>query len=132
MVKKCNKEIETALIECHILLNECVLFKNIENKELICNNLNMLREYRNRLPEDIYSQIDQFAKDVVAPIAFDADYFSFLRREEFGECNDKGHFVINSERSLETMIFLMYHHSLSLAEKVNRFATEVLKLDYYC
>lgn len=132
MKKKIDKQIEVALIECHILLNDCIKFENIENKELICKNLNMLKDYRDILPEEIYSQIEQFIKETIFPIVYDTDYFSFLKREEYGSYNEEGHFVINSERSLEMMIFLMYEHTLELSKKLTEFASEYLHFNYGC
>lgn len=117
-----------ACVNCYKLLKQCVCFENIENRELIVNKLNEIRAYRSHMNVELYSRLEQFIQDVIKPIVFDADYFSFLRRDEFGALDQEGHFLINSESSLEGMIFLMYHHTLDLNQKVDEFASNSLKL----
>lgn len=128
MIKNIRKDEMIACVNCYKLLKECVCFENIENRELICNKLNEIRAYRSHMSAELYSRLEEFIEDVIKPIVFDADYFSFLRKEEFGSLDKDGHFVINSESSLENIIFLMYHHTLDLNQKVDEFASNSLKL----
>lgn len=128
MTKDIRKDEMVACVNCYKLLKECVCFENIENRELICNKLNEIRGYRSHMSTELYSNLEQFVQEVIRPIVFDADYFSFLRKDEYGAVDEEGHFVINSENSLECMIFLMYHHTLELNQKVDEFASTGLKL----
>ena len=128
---KVNNEVALAIVECHRLLKECLVFDNIENKEFICKNLNRLKDYRSKLSDEMYSHIEKFVEDIIKPIVYDVDYFDFIKREEFGSYNDKGHFVINSDCSLEMMIFLMYEHTLELNEQLEEFASKYLYLNVW-
>lgn len=47
-----DKNIETMLIECHILMSEAL--KEYEDRAYISNKLFEIRQYRNKLPEDVY------------------------------------------------------------------------------
>ena len=46
-----NKETETMLIECHILMSEAL--KGYEDRAYMSNKLYEIIQYRNKLPEDI-------------------------------------------------------------------------------
>ena len=131
MKKYINKKDDVALAsaECHKLLKECISFDNIEDKELICKNLNRIKDYRSKLSDAMYSHIEKFVNETIKPIVYDVDYFNFLKRDEFGSYNDEGHFVINSDHSLEMMIFLMYEHTLELNVKLDEFVSKHLYLN---
>jgi len=62
------------------------------------------------------------------PIVYDTNYFDFMIREEFGDYDENGHFVINSDHSLEMMIFLLYDRTLKLDAKIDEFASKQLNL----
>ena len=109
-------------IKCHKLLKECIEFEHIEDEEFILRNIHIIEEHRKDLPADIYENIEEFIEEVISPIVYDRNYFDFTISDEFGEYNDEGHFVINSESSLEMMIFLLYEHTLELQERLNDFA----------
>lgn len=103
---------------CYKLLEECVSFEHIEDREFICRNLNLVKDYKKSISEEAYAEIEAFINEIIKPIVYDADYFDFLRKPEYGSYNEQGHFVINSDSSLEMIIFNMYHHTLSLNEKL--------------
>lgn len=67
-----NKEIETMLIECHILMSEA--FKGYEDRAYMSNKLYEIVQYRNKRPEDIYKKIKGFADTNIRPMVYDADY----------------------------------------------------------
>jgi len=126
--KKSQQAVSHAVVACYRLLKECIVFENIEDGEFICKNLNMIKEFRGMLSSEMYSHIEQFINDVIKPIVYDADYFAFLKRAEFGSLNEEGHFVINSDRSLEMMIFLLYEHTLELEKQLDEFASKYLNM----
>ena len=115
------------IMACYKLLEECVSFIHIEDKEYICKNLNLIKEYKNDISKEAYSDIEKYVKDVIRPIVYDVDYFEFLRKPEYGSIDEKGHFVINSDRSLETIIFLMYDHTLELNKQLQEMISEYIK-----
>lgn len=71
----------------------------------------------------MYSAVDDFIVRIIRPIVYDADYFDFMKRDEYGEYNEEGHFIINSDRSLEMMIFLMYERTVELNKQLDELAT---------
>lgn len=120
-----NKQLAD-IMACYKLLEECIDFEHIENREFICKNLNMVMDYQYKIPKKVHSDIWKFIEKEIKPIIFDTDYFQFLHREEYGNVDERGHIVINSEASLESIIFLMYEHSLELNRKLlNVFAKYV-------
>ncbi len=132
MKKKENKiTIEDLIgrIKCHRLLNECIDFNHIEDEAFICKNLNKMKKYRAFLSPKMNSDIEKFIKEVIHPIVYDANYFDFTIRDEFGAYDEKGHFVVNSERSLEKIILLLYAHTLELREKLDDFAMNHLYIN---
>lgn len=65
-----DKNIETMLIECHILMSDAL--KGYEDRAYISNKLFEIRQYRNKLPEDVYGKIKKFADKNIRPMAYDA------------------------------------------------------------
>lgn len=118
-----------AIVEIHRLLKDCIIFDNIEDKEFICRNLNLIKEYKKDVSEVMYSVVESFINDEIKPIVYDMNYFDFLIREDFGDYDEQGHFVINSDRSLEMMIFLLYERTIELGEKLDEFASKHLYLN---
>lgn len=126
---KMNNKEKISIVEIHKLLKECIVFDNIEDREFICKNINQIKDYKGVVSDEMYSAVESFIKDVIRPIVYDTNYFDFMIREEFGDYNEEGHFVINSERSLEMMIFLLYERTLELGEKLDDFASKHLYLN---
>lgn len=77
----------------------------------------------------MYSAVEYFINNEIKPIVYDTNYFDFMIREDFGEYNEDGHFVINSDRSLEMMIFLLYERTIELGKKLDEFASKHLYLN---
>ena len=118
-------DINIVLQKCHKIFDECVSFDNIENSEFICGKLHMVKEIINELPTEKQLKINNFIDEVISPIIYDKDYFSFLKRKELGSYNDEHHFEINSEESLEMMIYLLYEHTFELKKIINNFITNL-------
>lgn len=127
-MKKCNDEV--ARIECHILMSEAI--RGFGDKELQCAKLFQIREYKNKLSEDVYSKIEKFVDEVIHPLVFDVDYFSWLKDSQYGAYNKDGHYIVDSHRSLEMILMKKYFHIQELLEKLNAFAFDELHLDYDC
>ena len=125
-----KKDLEVALIECHILMSEAI--KEYGNTETQCAKLFQIRAYKNILPEKDYTKIHAFVSEYIRPLVYDVDYFSFLKDEQYGAYDENGHIIIDSDSSLEMVIFKKYYHLQELLEKLNTFACEVLHLDYNC
>jgi hypothetical protein len=106
------------IMACYKLLEECVSFEYIEDEQYICRNLNLIKDYKKVISQEVYADVEAYIEETIKPIVYDFDYFDFLKKPEYGSYNEQGHFVINSDSSLEMMIFGMYHHTLSLKEKL--------------
>ena len=128
--KNAKKDNTVALIECHILMTEAI--RNFSDVELQCSRVRQLREYRNKLPKDIYNKIEEFIEDEILPLIYDMDYFSFLKDRIYGSYDEDGHFIISGEYSLETIISKKHSHIEDLLEKLSVFVYEELHLDYDC
>ena len=124
-----ENNIKTMLKECHILLSEAL--KGYEDRALISNTLAEIRKYRNKLPEDVYGKIKEFADKKICPMAYDVDYWSFIEKDEScGSYNEENHFVIDSDRSLENIIFKKYNHMHDLLIELSDFMLEEFGLNY--
>ena len=118
------------MVRCYEALKECISFDNIENTDFIHKKLHRIECICKGLPNEITAPMKEYIGKEIHPINYDVDYFDFLRREEFGEVDEEGHFVINSEQSLEMMILLMYEHTLELNENLNEFMLKHLKANF--
>lgn len=125
-----NRKEEIKLIECHILMSEAI--RGYEDRGLQSNRLFEIRQYRNQIPENKYKKIEEFVNENIRPMVYDVDYFSFLKDEQYGSFDGNNHFIIDSDRSLEDIIFLKYIHVHELLEKLNKFASDELHLNYDC
>lgn len=124
-----NKENVEKLMECHILLSEAIA--GYEDRALISNKLFDVRQYRNKLPEDAYKKIESFMNENIRPVAYDSDYWRFIETDErYGALDENNHFIVNSDSSLESIIFSKYHHSLALLDKLNTFMSAEFQLSY--
>ena len=104
-----NEEIETKLIECHILMVEAL--KGYEDRAFQSNKLFELRQYSNQLPDEMNKKITEYANDTIRPMVYDADYWSFIEKDEqYGSYDESNHFIVDSDHSLECIIFRKYHH----------------------
>lgn len=118
---------ENALIECHILMAEAL--DGYDDVGIVCERMAHIREYESILPSGMYQSIDSYVRDVIRPLVFDLDYWSFLRKDQYGATNDDGHYIVNSENSLEMIIFAKYHHILDLKDQLNAFMKEEFGLN---
>lgn len=126
-----NKEIETKLIECHILMVEAL--KAYEDRAYQSNKLFELRQYSNQLPEEINKKITEYVTKNIRPMVYDSDYWAFIEKDEqYGSFDENKHFIVDSDRSLECIIFRKYHHICDLHEKLNEFMLKEFRLDYGC
>ena len=73
-----NKEIETKLIECHILMIEAL--KGYEDRAFQSNKLFELRQYSNQLPDEMNKKITEYASGIIRPMIYDADYWAFIEK----------------------------------------------------
>lgn len=126
-IKKADYLKTSDVVYIFMLLSECVHFEHIEDVEKIMENLYYVRENIYSLPKELRAEVEQFIEEVIEPIIYDLDYFNFLHKAEYGEFNSEGHFVINSERSLEMIIYEMYNHTIELHEKLLKVFSKHIK-----
>lgn len=125
--RKSNISKTSDIVYTFMLLSECVHFEHIEDTEKIMENLYCVRETIYSLPKELRAEVEQFIEEVINPIIYDMNYFDFLHKSEYGEFNSEGHFVINSERSLDMIIFEMYNHTIELHEKLLKVFAKYIK-----
>lgn len=89
-------------------------FEHIEDVPYIENQLKKIRHFEKELSHETVFLIENFIKMYVYPVMFFDDYFNFTRKDEFGKINEQGIFEINSEASLDKILFLMYNHCFFL------------------
>lgn len=124
-----KKEIETKLRECHILMSKAI--KGYEDRAYISNKMFEIKQYRNMLPEDMYGKIRVFDDNNIRPMAYDVDFWSFIEKvESCGSYNENNHFIINSDSSLESIIFKKYDYIQDLLMKLSDFMSEEFSLNY--
>ena len=123
-----EKNVETMLIECHILMNEAI--KGYEDRAYISNKLFEISQYRNKLPEDVYEKIKEFVNKNIHPMAYDTDFWSFIEKDNScGSYNEENHFIIDSDRSLENIIFRKYSYVHGLLTELSNFMSEEFSLN---
>lgn len=122
-----NKPITNAGVECYIMLKKTICFDHIEDRIYIRKQMNKIRKYQAMLPKKAGTRLEEFIRRIIYPIIYDTDYFSFLKRKEFGEYDaEEGSFVINSEESLDTMIYLLYERVIDINRQIDEFALKNL------
>lgn len=124
-----NKKIETKLIECHILMSEAL--KAYEDRAVQSNKLYELKQYSDQLPDEMNKKITEYVDTNISPMIWDVDFWSFIEKDEqYGSYDDKHHFIVNSNSSLESIIFKKYHYVYDLLQKLNDFMSEEFHLNY--
>lgn len=114
MITKNIENAEKIIEKCYKQIKPCFDFEHIEDSAYIKNKLKRVREFENELSHETVFLIETFIKMYVYPILFDNTYFNFTRQKAFGAVNEKGIFEINSEASLDKILFLMYNHCFFL------------------
>lgn len=101
MKNNISNEEAKAIVDIHRLLKDCIIFDNIEGREFISRNLNLIKDYKEDVSEEMYSAVESFINDEIKPIVYDTNYFDFMIHEEFGDYNEDGHFVINAKVNIK-------------------------------
>jgi len=123
-----NKNIETMLSECNTLMREAI--KGYEDRAFQSNKLFDIKQYRNKLPEDIYKKIQEFVTQNISPMVYDVDYWAFVEKDEqYGSYDNDNHFIVDSDCSLECIIFRKYHHVYDLLGKLREFMLKEFHMD---
>lgn len=61
-----KKEMETKLIECHIIMVEAL--KGYEDRAFQSNKLFELRQYSNQLPNEMNQKITEYVNNTIRPM----------------------------------------------------------------
>ena len=124
-----TEELETKLIECHIEMSEAI--KGFNDRAFQSNKLFDIRQYRNKLPKEIYQKIENFVNENILPMVYDVDYWSCIEKNEmYGSYDNNNHFIVDSVCSLECIIFRKNHHVYDLLQKLSDFMSEEFQLNY--
>lgn len=123
---KYNKKQFLSRLEITILLMDCVKYKNIRNKDLIVENLNMLNGYKGVVPDKIYKKMQDFITDEIRPILYDPNYFDFMEEVEANDSKDESCSELTLEERVEMKVCKLYERTLELAEKIDEFVSVYL------
>ena len=105
--------------------------RGYEDKAFQSNKLFDIRQYRNKLPEDTYKKIESFVNENIRPMVYDSDYWAFIEKDEqYGSYDEKNHFIVDSDSSLECIIFRKYHHVIDLLQKLSDFLSVEFHMSY--
>ena len=115
------------LADVYVLMYEA--FKGYEDRCYMSNKLFEIMQYRNLLPEEVFGKIKKFADENIRPMIFDADYWSdIIKNNNNGSYDEKNHFIIDSNRSLENIVFQRYEHICGLLDKLGAFMEDEFHL----
>ncbi len=114
------------IYECYSLLRDCVAEK-IANKGHVATAFRKVEQYRITLPSDLYERIYNFMRENISPIIENPDFFSAIYSPEYGNYNDDGDFVVNSEESLNKQFLTLVSISIDLENKIDAFAMEYMR-----
>lgn len=115
-----SEEIKDKLADVYVLMQQA--FKGYEDRCYMANKLFDIMQYRNQLSENAFGKIKQFADENIKPMIFDADYWSdIIRNDSNGSYDENNHFIINSNRSLENIVFKKYEHICGMIDKLGAF-----------
>lgn len=123
-----KKEVKANLIKCHGLM--CEALRAYDDRAEQSNKLSEIRQYSNHLPKEMNKKIAEYVNQVICPMVYDMDYWSFIEKDEqYGSYDNNKHFIVGSDCSLEYIIFSKYHHVLDLIEKLSVFMLKEFNLD---
>lgn len=107
-----KKEIETKLIEYHIIMVEAL--KGYEDRAFQSNKLFELRQYSNQLPNEMNQKITEYVNNTIRPMVYDVDYWSFIEKDEqYGSCDE-----IHEEEGEEKLHLLMVDNHIPAGAKL--------------
>ena len=122
-----SEEIKGKLADVYVLMYEA--FKGYEDRCYMSNKLFDIMQYHGQLPEDVFGKIKEFADENIRPMIFDADYWSdIIKNDSNGSYDENNHYIINSNRSLENIVFKKYEHICGLLDKLGVFMEEEFHL----
>lgn len=123
-----KKAVKANLIKCYSLMCEALWAYDDRTEQ--SNKLSDIRQYSNQLPIEMNKKISEYVNQVIYPMVYDMDYWSFIEKDErYGSYDNNKHFIVNSDCSLEYIIFSKYHHVLDLIEKLSVFMLKEFNLD---
>lgn len=67
-----NRDVKKILKECYDVMIQTI--KGYEDRAFQSNKLYEIKQYRSKLPEDMYNKIDSFANKNIRPMVYDVDY----------------------------------------------------------
>lgn len=63
-------------------------------------------------------------------MVYDVDYWAFVEKDEqYGSYDNDNHFIVDSDCSLECIIFRKYHHVYDLLGKLREFMLKEFHMD---
>ncbi len=114
------------IYDCYNLMRDCVNFEHIEDFEFIDSAIKKIERYKIALPSEVYKQINSFIIENLHPILDDPCFFSAIESPKFGNFNKDGVFEINSDESLNQIIYIMAEISADIAHKIDSFAEQYM------
>ena len=121
-----NETPSIAGIMCYITIKNCISIDNIEDTSFVREGIKKVNALQEELSEEKSKKLDAFMEEHIYPIAYDPHYDDFIRKPEFGEYDENGNFVIETEEALGQMIGLWQMYIMSLNAIFDEFAFENL------
>ena len=129
-----EKYIETkskeTIVKIHELLKECVEFGHFLDWDFTKENLKKIVEYKKMISNEEYLAIEKICQELIFPAYFDKNYREFIFKKEFGDYNEEGFFVINSEDSIDKMTSVLYRKCVELGKQIDRYFLVIRNLEF--
>ena len=113
------------IYKCLFLIEEAI--RNYQNICIMNDKIHEITLYRDKIPKKQFEKIMDFVNTKIRPMIFDMDYYSYLKDESYGKYNAEGHFIISSNRNLESIIWLKFQRSLELLDELRHFEDLYIK-----
>ena len=129
-----EKYIETKskenIVEIHRLLKECVEFGHFLDWNFTKENLKKIVEYKKIISNEEYLAIEKICQELIFPAYFDENFREFIFKKEFGDYNEEGAFVINSEDSIDRITSIIYIECVELGKRIDEAFSEIWNLKW--
>lgn len=112
------------------MLKECVEFGHFLDWDFTKENLKKIVEYKKTISNEEYLAIEKICQELIFPAYFDKNYREFIFKKEFGDYNEEGFFVINSEDSIDKMTSVLYRKCVELGKQIDRYFLVIWNLEF--
>lgn len=109
-------------INSHQRLLKCIQPCNLDNREIICKNIEKIKSMKPFLPTSVYNSFSHIIEKEIAPIIDNPDYLSNIMTSEIGFLNDDGHFEFKGEYEFNLFFAKLCQLSINLEKNIQEWA----------